>query len=79
MARMVTCNWYNGRVEDVIAYLEANDEVFFYKTLRSAYNLNSGSRPHWYNLWQKTTFLTSKLKIIKIRVFWTILTVRSCI
>ena len=45
MARMVTCNWYNGRVEDVTAHLEANDEMFFCKTFRSAYNLNNGSRP----------------------------------
>ena len=45
MARMVTCNLYNGRVEDVIAHLEANDEMFFCKTLRTAYKSNSGSRP----------------------------------
>ena len=45
MARMVTCDWYNGGVEDVIAHVEANDEIFFCKTLRSAYNLNNGSCP----------------------------------
>ena len=45
MARMVTCDWYNGQVKDVIAHLEANDEMLFCKTLRSAYNLNIGSHP----------------------------------
>ena len=43
MARMVTCDWYKGQVEDIIAHLEANDEMFFCKTFRSAYNLNNGS------------------------------------
>ena len=45
MARMGTCDWYNIQVEDIIAHLEANDEMFFCKTFRNAYNLKNSSRP----------------------------------